>query len=1355
MCLIALGSFALVGLQVAGPDMRTTGMRYFEQMNLADISIIGDYGIDEENQSAINRITGAEKIEYGYMKDVVLKGTTTSFRIFSKTDELSAYELLKGRLPEAENEIAIAGFYQDEYVIGDTIAFDEKEDVSGNLVLKNHSFKIVGFVHSGELLSHVNLGPSTAGTGALKGYAVVTPSTFDSEVYMITRISFEDTRGVDPYSDEYVQLLQNHKEELRTLLNDQPTKRLLAIKSDYQKEIDKGWEELAASKQELADAEVKLSDARRELDDARVEISDAEKKIAEAQIELDDAEAELVDASNALEDGRKQLEDGRTKLVEKMDELSEAEEKISEAEKELAKNRALLREKQQEYDEGAAQLADAKKEIADAEKKIAAAQLELDNAQIELNKAPAALEAGRKELEDGRAELAKKTEELEAAEKEITAGEKELAANETLLKEKQRQYDEAAAGLNRARQAFSFAKSQFDAAKNEIDQAEERLENQKSQYEASIQELEQNKADLEARLNDPGLSEEEKAEYTRQLTEVSGELSQTKADYQAFLSGEYASGMAKVEEDRRRLSDQQALLDMAENEITALESALSEAKVQLDNGYAQFAQAEAKLNGAKAQVEEGRRQIKAAQKNLEEGERLLEKKEKEYIAGIAAFQNGRAELAEKKYELQLAKIELKSHETTLSNAKTLLEDGRNQLAEAEKELAAAKEELEDGRKQIDEAKETLAENEQLLAEKEIEYADGVAKFESARAELAEKKQELADGKKEFAEKENEYQEALSEFEKEKPKAERDIASAERELIDAQADMEALEVPVYALDTRREIPGSEGYRIYSSISTIVDALAGVFPIFLYLVAALVTLTTMTRFVDEERINSGTLKALGYRDTDVIKKFVVYGMVSSMVGALIGIVAGHTLLPVIVYNAYRSGFTLPQIELHFYPEITVIALLLALASAVAPAYIVAVNELRAKPSVLLQPKPPASGSKILLERIRPLWSRMSFTHKVTARNIFRYKKRMLMTVFGVCGAVTLLFAGLSVQHSIAGMNDRQFGEILRYDMIVAKKGFLLEKQSDAIEQMLNSDAVERHIPVRYEEMTKVAGDNQDKQTIQMIIPDYNEAFKPYIRLTNRSTGKELELRDDGVIISERIAKLLDVKPGDSITLTDSKDREWEVTVADIAEMYIGHFAFMNQEYYQTVFGESYSPNAEMVRLRDSTEDNANARANDFMQLDGVVGVAQNTTMKSQIDSIVDALDQIMNVLILVAALLAMVILYNLTNINVSERIRELSTIKVLGFHSNEVTMYIYRETIVLTLLGILAGFAGGYVFYLHILDVVPPEEVMFNPALGTLAFIMPVLTVGIITVVLGTVINRKLKNVDMLEALKSVE
>lgn len=547
---------------------------------------------------------------------------------------------------------------------------------------------------------------------------------------------------------------------------------------------------------------------------------------------------------------------------------------------------------------------------------------------------------------------------------------------------------------------------------------------------------------------------------------------------------------------------------------------------------------------------------------------------------------------------------------------------------------------------------TWRDSQATLMEKYGEYAVGKAK-------LAEAEQTLAD-------KWNEYNDGLTTYNDALPDAQQKIGDGESDLADARACLAKLSMPNYEAGTRREALGSEAYKTYDTVSEIIDSLAGVFPVLLYVVAAFVTLSTMTRMVDEERINSGTLKALGYHDRDVA--------LAGGIGTVLGIILGHTLLPWIVYSAYGPKFTLPPIHLGFYPVITVVAILLAGLCAVLPAVLAVRHELGEKPAALLLPKPPKGGSKIMLEHIRPVWSRMSFTHKVTARNLFRYKQRMFMTVLGVAGAVCALVTGFGVQHSIQEMSQKQFGSILKYDMIAVQAPTATDDQVADLNDRLAGDDISSQVPIHYESVTLTAGANNDTQEISMIVPEDDSQLDDYLDLHNRKTEQKLELGSDGCVISERLASLLGIGVGDQITFNDSDGVQRTTTVTGVCEMYMGHF---------------------------------------------------------------------------------IVIMYNLTNLNVGERMRELSTIKVLGFHSNETTMYIYRETILLTALGLLFGYVLGVGMHEYILNVVPPDNVMFNPGLAAIELIVPAIVIAAITLVLYFVELRRLSTVDMLEALKSVE
>ena len=1293
MGLMLLGSFALVGLKVTGPDMRATGETYFNDLNVSDLTIISDLGLDENDEDTIRKAEGADQIEFGYLKDVVLKDTNTSLRIFSDSKNLSDYQRIEGKLPEKANEIALDEQYTSEYNIGDTIEFTEKEDVNGEKSLSQESFEVVGFIYSGEIISNVNLGQSTAGTGSLKGYAVVSKEAFDSDYYMLARMTFEDTQNMDPYSDEYTDKIQAHKKDLSELLKDQPDIRLATIKKDYQKEIDDGQAEIDDAKEEINDTQNQLNEAKQQLKDGQEEIETNEKKlndqVAEAQAQIDDGQNQMSDATVSI---------------------SEAEKKLSKAQNQLNQGRTKLDDKWE-------QLVSAKQELANAKKSLADANMQLQNGS-------SAIYEGRQQIVAGYQQMETSQDQLAQAEKQINTADQTLTQKQNEFEQKSQRYQENKQVFDQKKEEYESNLAQVQKAQDELDTKEYELEQAKEQINTGIQELQKEVDRLEDKSKDSQLSPEEKEEIQKQLEKTQQALENTQKEKATFLKETYAPKKAELAATQTALEAKKKELAKAESSLKEGEEELKAAKSQLDAAKKQLTKANQELATKKEMLQTGQQQLAAGKKTLSEKENLLKEKEAEYQTGLKEYNAGIVDYNQSMNQYYAGLEEWQQGAATLDKKSVEFQKNASKLAQAQNELA-------DKQKELTAAKDELA----------TKKVDG-------ETQLADAKQTLTDKEKEYEEKAQEFQDKLPEIEEE-------IQENQDSLDEAQETLDHLSAPAYSLNSRREIPGGEGYKIYSTITWIVDAIGNVFPIFLYFVAALVTFTTMTRFVDEERINSGTLKALGYDNQDIMKKFIFYGLVSGLSGAIIGIILGHTLMPLIVYNAYRSGFTVPKIEYHFHLGVTLVALLLAIASSVLPAWLVAQREHKQMPANLLVPKAPSAGSKILLERITPLWNRMDFTHKVTARNLFRYKKRMFMTIFGVAGSVSLLFAGFSVQHSISGINERQFGDLIQYDAIVAENDYVPADQQDEIDELLQSTEVEQYETIHFEEMTKVAGENKDSQEIKLIVPNNPDQFSNYVHLVNRKTEEKIAIPEDGVVISERLAELLDVDINDTITLKDSKDQEQEMKVSAITEMYMGHFAFTSTEGYQTIFGQVPTDNAYMVNLKNPTLENTEDQAAKFMDLSGVKGVVQNTTLTNEISTIVDSLDQIMTVLIIIAVLLGVVILYNLTNINVSERIRELSTIKVLGFYDREVTLYIYRETILLTLLGILTGFGIGEWLHQFIITVVPPEDVMFNPSLSVSSFLIPTVVISIVTIILGFVINHRLKNVDMLEALKSVD
>ncbi|WEV58614.1 FtsX-like permease family protein [Bifidobacterium sp. ESL0728] len=1124
--LVALGSFALVGLTVSGPDMRDTGNAYFAEHHLADLSVISSYGLDKADRQQIDKAPGASRIEYGYLKDVVVRGSDESVRVLSAPKDVSTYHLVSGRMPKTAHETVIDSKHQGKYPIGSTLKLTEKPDALGRKVLRHDSFKVVGVVDSTEIFSSVNLGPSTSGSGSLDGYAVVTPGAFKFDDYMIARLTYTDLdRMRDHYSSKYNDALQVHKKALDKILAGRPKARRQAIENQVKPQIDSGRQRVDDAKQQLDSARQQLSDGKTQLDNGNQQLAASKQQLA-------------------------------TQVATAKKQIAAANAKIAQGQKEYDASK-------QQYDAGAAQIASATQQVNDAYTQLKAGQ-----AQIDGNSAK--LAAGKKQADDAVAQVA-------AAQQSVNQGITTL----------QGQID----AINKQLQSGAVPPSQQTQLTAERDQLNTQL--QQLQAQAQV------------------------------VAQKSAEATQGR---DAFINGTYNPGIAQIQAAQAQLNAKRTQADAGDAQLQQKQQQLAAAKTKLDQAATQLAQARAKV------------------------------------------QQSQQQLATKQQQAQ-------------------------------------------------------------------------AQIDAAQTELTEKT--------------NEYNTKKTQFDQAEPDAQRKINDAEQKLNDATAMLNAVDDPVYSVDSKRETPGSDGYKIYDSISVIVDSLSHIFPYFMYLVAALVTFTTMTRFVDEERIDAGTLKGLGYSDRDVMKKFVVYGFIASILGAIIGIVTGHTLLPVIVYNAYKVGFNVPMIHLGFHWQVTLLAVVLAMLSAVVPAVWSAARELKERPAALMLPKPPSAGSKILLERIPFIWNHLNFTHKVTARNIFRYKQRMFMTIFGVCGSVALLTAGFAVQGSISAINQHQFVDVMHYNLIAAENAHVTDSQNKAIGKRLEKPDIKRSLPVHYESITKVAGRNGDKQSVTMLVPKNTSTFNDYIKLDTRQGHHPLSMESNGAIISERLANLVHAKKGDTIDFQNGAGKTYRVKVTGICEMYLGHFMVMSPSAYRSVFGQRYQTNAYMVTLKDGSMANTKRQAASFMRLGGIQGVVQNTTLMHQIDVVVKALNQIMWVLIIVATMLGVVILYNLTNLNVSERVRELSTIKVLGFYNGETTMYIYRETILLSILGIFVGYGFGAWLHRYIITAVPPDDVMFDPSITWLAFVVPVVVVGLITAALGWFVNSKLKRLDMLEALKSVD
>ena len=674
---------------------------------------------------------------------------------------------------------------------------------------------------------------------------------------------------------------------------------------------------------------------------------------------------------------------------------------------------------------------------------------------------------------------------------------------------------------------------------------------------------------------------------------------------------------------------------------------------------------------------------------------------------------------------------LEEEEETLKEL--VADNGRARLKKIKED---SQEKLDVGKKKLDEAETNLTAGKKRLQETETQLQGQ----ESQLSQLPEPQ------KSQVSSQIDQAKEQLKQEKEKASQAETDLTKEKAKWQTSQDEVNALTEPTYHVYNRKSSPTGQGYLMYSNSAMSIRAVGNIFPVVLYAVAAMVTFTTMTRFVDEERTNAGIFKALGYHSKDIIAKFVIYGLVAGTIGTLLGILIGHYVLAPTISHIITGRMIVGESQQYFYWTYSCLALGLSLVASVLPAYLVSRRELHEEASQLLLPKPPVKGSKILLERITFIWSRLSFTQKVTARNIFRYKQRMLMTIFGVGGSVALLFAGLGIQSSVVGVADRQFKDLQQYQMVLSVNTRASDTDKDKLEEKLKSDEVKDFRLIFSKQIEEKYPGKAGIQTVTIMVTDKAD-LAPFVRL--EKNGEKLDL-SNGVVLTEKLAQLAGVSVGENFTI-DGKTFK----VGGITEHYVGHFVYMNQETYEKIYGQTPKMNTYLVQLKDKSEGNTERVAREFMEQAAVNGVVQNASTIQLFESFASSLNQTMAILVLVSVLLAVVILYNLTNINVAERIRELSTIKVLGFHNKEVTLYIYRETIILSLVGMIVGLVSGFYLHQFLIQMIAPGTFRFQPQVGWEVYLIPVLAVGIILTILGFFVNHYLRKVDMLEALKSVE
>ncbi|WP_207579298.1 FtsX-like permease family protein [Listeria marthii] len=916
------------------------------------------------------------------------------------------------------------------------------------------------------------------------------------------------------------------------------------------------------------------------------------------------------------------------------------------------------------------------------------------------------------------------------------------------------------------------------------------LASEKAFSDAYISNEEKDKDSIETALKNQPEKRLEKIKATEQkkLNDATKEINQ---------------GKAELKTNEAKLADAKAQLDAGFSEYQAAKKSydakISQGEAEIRNGEAELASAKKQLDAAQPQISQGEAAISQAEVELKEGQDAWEDANDLLNTTNGYLRNTKATLENALKQPDLTNIELdrasllntfdsvaadlglsaKEQTTYKATMNQLLNDyesgaisdseiraGLNealaQVTDAQKEYQAARATLDKEKQTIEQGQQALTAKTQELQAAKNTYEAGLAKYQAGTKKLATAKTQLAAGKETGGvELQNAlaklnagkaaYEKNLALFTTEKQKAEPKLASAEKEVKIGQEKLDTLELPKYYVLDRNDNPG---YSEYKENADRLTSLSTAFPIFFFLIAALVCLTTMTRMVEEQRTQIGTLKAFGYSNGSIILKYLVYGSIASVIGSVLGILIGFQFFPNIIFNAYKSMYEMPPVDIGFYWSYSLLSLFVALFCTTFTAYVACRAELRANAATLMRPKAPKIGKRIFLERIQFIWKRMNFTSKVTARNLFRYKQRMLMTVLGVAGCTALILTGFGLRNSISDIAKMQYGQIMKYDAAVYQDMSAPPTAKETFDELMDDSNIKSKLAMSQTNLDTVKA-GQSAQATSIIVPKNLNELPNYIVLRDRASHTTEKLTDDGAIITEKLAKLFDVKPGDTITVKNADNDKFQIKVSAITENYALHYIYMTPTYYQQIFKEKPVYNLDLLMLKDTSEKVESDFAEKLTDSKSVLNVTFSNNVSSMLTDTLDSLNIVIVVLITSAALLAFVVLYNLTNINVSERIRELSTIKVLGFYPKEVTMYVYRENIILTLMGIVAGFVLGFFLHRFIITTAEVDQMMFSPAISWTSYLFS----GILTLVFATVVmvvmHIKLKRIDMIEALKSVE
>ena len=1334
LLIVALGVAFFSGIQASSPDMRYSGDAYYDESSLMDIKVVGTMGLTSDDVSSIESIDGIESAEGAWSTDVMCgEGQKQKvLHIESINDTVNKLDVQEGRLPEKSGEIFLDSTFasSNEYKVGDKVALREEGD---SPVLVTTEYTVVGTGRSPLYISF-NRGNTTLGTGEVNGFGYVLPEDFDQEIYTQIYVTVHGAKGLTSYTDGYENLIAKIKDRVENIADDRCQIRLAAVKADAQEEINDAQkklddgkkeadEKLADAKEELDKGEKDLEDGRKEYEDGKSQLEDAKTELADGKKQLEDAKTELADGKNQLEDAKAQLADGKSQLESARSQLSSSKSQLDTARSQLDDGWSQVNAAKAQLADGQAQLDSAQKQVTSGLAELEENQKTLDENKAKLADGKAQIEAGEQQLEAAKQTLTTKQSELDQSKAEIIAGQQQIESTRTQLNVQKQQITDGLSQVSAGEAQLQDGISALESAKAQLTELQSQLEIVRASYNAALENPDASQEEIDILAAQVSALEEQEAAVSQQIQASEAQIESQRQQLAATRS-ELESGLAAVENGLSQLSQKESELNAGREQITA-------GQAEIDAGWIQIQEQENTLAASKAEIEAGEQELEKGQKQLKAAKKKLNKAQKEIDSNAETLAAGQAEL-----DANVAK--LNDSEAQYASGLEQYNSGARQIAENEAKLTSGEQEIAENEAKLADGEKEIADNEKKLADGEKEITDNEKKLQDAAKDLKKGEKDLADGKKE-------YEDA-------KKDAEDEIAENQQKLDDAKKELEDLEMPEWMVTDREDLPE---YTDYGDNADRLRNIGQVFPVIFFLVAALISLTTMTRMVEEQRTQIGTLKALGYKKSAIAAKYICYAFFATLLGSVLGMLIGEKIIPYIIITAYGIMYhnVANTISIDYQPGFALIASAASVVCTVGATLFASGKELQETPASLMRPPAPKEGKRVLLERLTFIWKHLSFSWKSTIRNLFRYKKRLIMTVFGIAGSMGLMLVGFGIQDSISDIAAIQYRELQHYDgMVIEDSDATEEEHAELFEYMKENEQIAHCNRVQ---MTKISAPKGSSNiSIYLFVPESLSEFAKDVTLKNRITGETYELTDEGAAISEKTASLLGLKVGDMIPLKKG-DKEYKVRVAVITENYMSHYLYMTPRVYEQTFGEKPEYENIVFTMQEDCKDDLEMAGSRILANPGALSISYTSSLASQVDRMLSTLDAVILVLIVSAGMLAFVVLYNLNNINITERQRELATLKVLGFYDGEVSQYVLRENVILTVLGIMFGAVFGILIHRYVITTVEVDAVMFGRNIKPLSFLYSGILTSIFSIVVNGVMHFKLKTIDMVESLKSVE